>query len=37
MTSKHNIVDISDLIQGVYTAKILFDNQQWVTKLIVKK
>ncbi|HLO52903.1 MAG TPA: T9SS type A sorting domain-containing protein [Saprospiraceae bacterium] len=37
MTSKHNIVDISDLIQGIYTAKILFDNQQTVTKLIVKK
>lgn len=37
MTSKHNIVDISDLIQGIYTAKILFDNQQTVTELIVKK
>ena len=37
MTSKLNSVDASELIQGIYTAKILFDNQQTGTKLIVKK
>lgn len=37
MTSKLNTVIISGLNQGIYTAKILFDNQQSVTKLIVKK
>ena len=37
MTSKLNIVDTSELIQGIYRAKILFDNQKTVTKLIVKK
>lgn len=37
MTSKLNTVNISGLNQGIYTAKILFDNQQTLTKLIVKK
>jgi Secretion system C-terminal sorting domain len=37
MKSNHNILDTSELNQGIYTAKILFDNQQSVAKLIVKK
>ena len=36
-TSKLNIVDTSELKQGIYRAKILLDNQQTVTKLIVKR
>lgn len=37
MTSKLNIVNTSELNQGIYSVKILFDNQQSVTKLIVKR